>query len=39
MAAGEIVEEGLPDQVVSAPTHLYTRTLLAAVPDVAAWQS
>jgi len=39
MAAGEIVEEGSPDQVVSAPTHPYTRTLLAAVPDVGAWQS
>jgi len=33
MYAGQIVEEGPPEQVLSAPLHPYTQLLLAAVPD------
>ncbi|WP_417695158.1 dipeptide ABC transporter ATP-binding protein [Roseibium sp.] len=32
MKNGEIVEEGPADQVMSAPSHPYTRTLLSAAP-------
>jgi peptide/nickel transport system ATP-binding protein len=32
MFNGEIVEEGEPDQVIHAPRHPYTRSLVAAVP-------
>jgi len=34
MARGEIVEEGLSDDVFEHPSHPYTRDLIAAVPDV-----
>lgn len=34
MRAGEIVEVGLSAQVLSAPVHTYTRSLLAAVPTL-----
>ena len=36
MHDGEIVERGDAKTVFSAPSHPYTQTLLAAVPDVAA---
>jgi peptide/nickel transport system ATP-binding protein len=36
MRSGEIVEQGPCDQVVTAPSHEYTRELLAAVPTVLA---
>ncbi|WP_232820231.1 ABC transporter ATP-binding protein [Brachybacterium sp. YJGR34] len=35
MLQGELVEEGPTDEVLRAPRHRYTRTLLAAVPDLA----
>jgi peptide/nickel transport system ATP-binding protein len=35
MQAGRIVELGLAEQVVSDPGEAYTRTLLAAVPEIA----
>lgn len=35
MYKGEIVEEGLSDNVFEHPAHPYTETLIAAVPDVA----
>jgi oligopeptide/dipeptide ABC transporter ATP-binding protein len=34
MYAGRIVEEALTDRLFSAPTHPYTRGLLAAVPRI-----
>lgn len=33
MAAGEIVENGPAEQIVTNPTHPATRALLAAMPD------
>lgn len=36
MTGGRIVEEGPPDRVVNHPTNTYTKTLLAAVPEVPA---
>jgi peptide/nickel transport system ATP-binding protein len=35
MYAGQIVEEGPPEQVLGAPLHPYTQLLLASVPDPA----
>ena len=35
MQRGRIEEEGGVEQVLSAPAHEYTRTLLAAVPRIA----
>lgn len=32
MYAGEVVESGTTDQVLSAPSHAYTQSLIAAVP-------
>ncbi|MET0700797.1 MAG: ATP-binding cassette domain-containing protein, partial [Mycobacterium sp.] len=34
MAAGRVVELGSAEQVISAPRETYTRTLLAAVPQI-----
>ncbi|WP_440709911.1 nickel ABC transporter ATP-binding protein NikE [Herbiconiux sp. YIM B11900] len=34
LRAGEVVEEGTTSQVLGAPRSEYTRTLLAAVPDI-----
>ncbi|HMP74691.1 MAG TPA: ATP-binding cassette domain-containing protein [Kiritimatiellia bacterium] len=34
MHRGCIVEQGLADQVLQAPTHPYTQSLLAAVPEI-----
>jgi len=34
MKAGEIVEQGLADQVIGAPEHPYTRSLLESVPKI-----
>jgi ABC-type dipeptide/oligopeptide/nickel transport system ATPase component len=36
MNAGEIVEIGQAEELVQRPSHPYTRTLLAAVPEVGA---
>jgi peptide/nickel transport system ATP-binding protein len=33
MYRGEIVEEGLTDEIFDNPRHTYTRTLLAAIPQ------
>ena len=35
MQGGRIIEHGPVRQVLSAPSHPYTRTLLAAVPEMA----
>jgi peptide/nickel transport system ATP-binding protein len=34
MRAGEVIESGTTSQVLGAPTHAYTRSLLAAVPTL-----
>jgi ABC-type oligopeptide transport system ATPase subunit len=34
MRNGEIVEHGDTEQITSAPKHEYTRTLLAATPEL-----
>jgi ABC-type dipeptide/oligopeptide/nickel transport system ATPase component len=36
MRKGEIVELGDAEQITTAPKHEYTRTLLAATPEVKA---
>ena len=33
MQAGKVVEAGAVDQILTAPTHPYTRALIAAVPS------
>ncbi|WP_169721430.1 ABC transporter ATP-binding protein [Brevibacterium album] len=35
MLSGELVEEGAAEEVLRAPRHTYTKTLIAAVPDLA----
>jgi len=35
MSAGEVVEEGLPERLFTAPAHPYTRRLVASVPTLA----
>jgi peptide/nickel transport system ATP-binding protein len=37
MRKGEIVELGDAEQITSAPRHEYTKTLLAATPEVEAF--
>ena len=32
MSKGQIVEQGVPSEILSNPQHAYTKTLLAAVP-------
>ncbi len=39
MQRGEIVEVGATEQIVTAPQHPYTRTLLAATPEMQVTQS
>lgn len=34
MYAGEVIEEGTPDQVLDAPQHPYTQGLLASIPMI-----
>jgi peptide/nickel transport system ATP-binding protein len=34
MKQGELVEIGATEQITSAPRHEYTRTLLAATPEL-----
>jgi ABC-type dipeptide/oligopeptide/nickel transport system ATPase component len=34
MYEGRVVESGIASQVLSEPSHPYTRALLAAVPDI-----
>ncbi|WP_120339031.1 oligopeptide/dipeptide ABC transporter ATP-binding protein [Cryobacterium soli] len=36
MTGGEIVETGSTDEVITAPKHPYTRTLLGSVPEIGA---
>ncbi len=38
MRAGEMVEEGTADGLIVGARHAYTRALVAAVPQVAAWR-
>jgi len=39
MQQGRIEEAGLSDDVLSRPRSAYTRTLLAAVPRIDAWEA
>ncbi|WP_306754861.1 ABC transporter ATP-binding protein [Paracoccus actinidiae] len=34
MQAGQIIEEGPPDQIIDAPRHDHTRALVAAIPQI-----
>lgn len=39
MQSGVIVEQGLPDKILVAPTHAYTRLLLSSIPRIGAkWE-